>query len=279
MKPDRIIVIGAVQVDGPLYRSETKDCDVARSLPPHNDTLVRVIHGSNEQWLPVAGETIGQVKHSLREVFSIPYFADPLVNGHAASISDMLSAGDCLEFALPFGFKGGEGEEYPLAEEMIAADAELQNIRKRVTFERVSNDETVLLVTDYFIKKYGNDPDDRDKPMFLKVARQLMVAAVELTALHSSGQSIASAKRVHYDSLTHIFIVNGKGKQDMTQPQIDVLQTLYEAGEKGLSLKHLLNHSGHADARAVLTRLIKQDPDWASVIHLAGKAHGRYRLG
>ena len=244
-----------------------------------DDNLVQVVCSSNHQWLPLVGKTVGTVKKSLREVFSIAYFADPWVNGHLATLSDRLSAGDSLEFIRPFGFKGGETQQdYPLAEALITADSELQNIRKHIRIENLSNVETLLLVTEHFIQKYG-DPGKHEQPVFQEVARQLIVTAVALRDLHKSGQTIELVKNVHFDPLSHIFFVKGKEKRGLSEPQMDVLQALYEAGEKGLSKTQLELNSGHSDARGILKRLIKDDPDWAAVIHFPGKAHRGYRLG
>ena len=85
-----------------------KDRTVAISII-NDPNLVRVVCGPNEQWLDLAGRTIGTVKISLKEVFNINYFSDPLVNGRIADLSDTLSAGDSLEFVFPFGLKGAGG--------------------------------------------------------------------------------------------------------------------------------------------------------------------------
>jgi hypothetical protein len=251
------------------------------TIPDNN--LVRVVCNSNEEWLPLIGRTIGSVKKSLREVFNISYFSDPLVNGHIADISDTLSAGDSLEFVMPFGFKGGEGQqphEYQIAKALITADPELQEIRKQVKCAELptdkSIDQTILLVTDHFIHKYGH-PSEREQPVFLEVARQLMVMSAALADLYKTGQSIQSVQLVHFDPLTHIFFVHGKEKRGLSEPQMNVLQALWEAGGQGLSKDQL--ESDHSDARGILRRLMNADPDWAAVIHFPGKPHGSYRLG
>ena len=228
-------------------------------------------------------ETIGAVKISLREVFNINYFADALLNGRIADLSDGLTDGDTLEFVMPFGFKGGERQkphEYQIAEALITADPDLQEIRKQVKCAELpvdkSIDRTIMLVTDHFIHKYGH-PSEREQPVFLEVARQLMVMSAALADLYKSGQSIQSVQLVHFDPLTHIFFVKGIEKRGLSEPQMNVLQALWEAGGQGLSKDQL--ERDHSDARGILRRLKNSDPDWAAVIHLPGKPHGSYRLG
>jgi len=207
-----------------------------------------------------------------------------MLEGHVATLSDKLSAGSALEFTLPFGVKGGgEGQlphKYQLAEALITADPKLQEIRKQIKYEGLPSDKsidrTLLLVTDYFIQKYGH-PSEREQPVFLEVARQLMVTAATLADLYKSGQSIQSVQLVHFDPQSHIFFVKGIEKRGLSEPQMNVLQALYEAGHEGLSKKHL--ERDHSDARGILKRLIKADPDWAAVIHFPGKAHRGYWLG
>ena len=72
--------------------------------------------------------------------------------------------------------------------------------------------------------------------------------------------------------------VNGRKKVRLTLPQFHVLTALMEAGENGLSRKQLTGESGHGDAYRILKRLSQSDPDWRSVIQLAGEAGRGYRL-
>jgi hypothetical protein len=73
-------------------------------------------------------------------------------------------------------------------------------------------------------------------------------------------------------------IVKGKKKRVLTDPQDDVVQALLEAGEGGLTKDELEDKSGHSDARGILRRLAKSDPDWGVVIHFPGRTGGRYRI-
>ena len=72
--------------------------------------------------------------------------------------------------------------------------------------------------------------------------------------------------------------VNGKKKARLTLPQFRVLTSLKEAGDNGLSSKELTKESRHEDAVRILKRLRQSDPDWRSVIQLAGEPWGRYSL-
>jgi hypothetical protein len=73
-------------------------------------------------------------------------------------------------------------------------------------------------------------------------------------------------------------IVNGKRKRKLTKPRYDVVKALLAVGEDGLSKDSLATESGHGDAHRILDRLAKADPDWKSVIQMAGEPGGRYRI-
>ena len=72
--------------------------------------------------------------------------------------------------------------------------------------------------------------------------------------------------------------VNGRRKKRLTNAQYDVLDVLIAAGDDGLSKDSLATESGHGDAHRVLQRLAESDPDWDSVILMAEKPGGRYRI-
>lgn len=206
-----------------------------------------------------------------------------MLDGHPAVLSDILSAGASLEFTLPFGVKGGGEEGQPQRAELqamhlLSVGKEFQVIAKRIQSEHLSSEESNRLIYDCIIHTYDNS-DEQNQPFIINVVRHFLVAATMMPDLNKSGDTIQSVKTVYLDPITHIFYVNNQEKKKLTKPQIDVLQALYEAGEKGLSLKELKNGSKHSDARDILNRLIDNDTDWSSVIHMAGKAYGRYRLG
>lgn len=70
--------------------------------------------------------------------------------------------------------------------------------------------------------------------------------------------------------------VLGQPKERLTAAQYQVVKALLDAGENGLSKAELEHICG--DAVNVLKRLSKSDPDWNSVIRLAGKKGYRYRI-
>jgi hypothetical protein len=72
--------------------------------------------------------------------------------------------------------------------------------------------------------------------------------------------------------------VLGKEKDRLTAGEYDVVEALLAAGERGLTKDALIINGRHEDARGILSRLRKKDPDWASVIQMAGKSGGRYRI-
>jgi hypothetical protein len=256
------------------------------SIPPMADTnLVRIICAANEQELPLAGRKIGTVKRSLREVLNIGYFADPWLNGRIATLDDKLSAGDVLEFVVPFGFKGGEGQppyQVQLAEALIANDPELQAIAVQVKSERLpaseSVDRTLRLTTDYLMRRFGK-PTNADQPVLDEMVHQLITMAVRVKEFSRSGQPVAPPPAVYFDQSAGTFFVHGIPTKGLSPAQDDVLQALYEAGQEGLSKDELEAKSGHSDARGILKRLVEDDSEWAAVIHFAGKAHRGYRLG
>jgi hypothetical protein len=73
-------------------------------------------------------------------------------------------------------------------------------------------------------------------------------------------------------------IVCGVLKKRLTIAQYDVVKALLAAGNGGLSKDSLAKKSGHGDAHRVLKRLNDSDSDWKSVIQLAGRPGGRYRI-
>ncbi|NLS93975.1 MAG: hypothetical protein GXX96_17585 [Planctomycetaceae bacterium] len=172
--------------------------------------------------------------------------------------------------------------DFQLAEALIANDPGLQAIAAEVQSERLPGDKgihrAVLLVTQYFITKYGH-PDEHEQPTFVAVARQLMLTAAALTDLAEQSQPVPPPRAVYRDPASGVFFVRGKPKRRLGKAQAKVLAVLYEAGEDGLSKDKVEIKSGHSDWRGILKRLRDSDPDWASVIHFPGKAHGRYRIG
>jgi hypothetical protein len=73
-------------------------------------------------------------------------------------------------------------------------------------------------------------------------------------------------------------LVRGKEKEPLNIVQFNVIKALIDANPDGLGKDELVRKSGHSDARRVLDRLRKKDPDWGSVIIMPGKPHRRYRI-
>jgi hypothetical protein len=73
-------------------------------------------------------------------------------------------------------------------------------------------------------------------------------------------------------------IVNGRRKRRLTKAQYDVVEALLAAADGGLSKDSLARQSKHGDAHRILQRLADSDPDWKSVIQMAGKPGRRYRI-
>lgn len=92
---------------------------------------VRVVHGANEGRYPAEGRTVGQVAHSLREVFNLPADASALVNGTEVTRDHVLADGSNLEFVRTWGQKGG-CQDYWSEEELreFFGDEEVQQMKK-----------------------------------------------------------------------------------------------------------------------------------------------------
>jgi hypothetical protein len=104
------------------------------------------------------------------------------------------------------------------------------------------------------------------------------IACLE-TALRKSGARPEVGRRVVLRGPGERPIVGGVEKGPLTLPQYDVVKALLDAGERGLSKDELDRKSKHGDARKILKRLAKSDPDWNAAIHFPGKAGGGYRIG
>jgi hypothetical protein len=73
-------------------------------------------------------------------------------------------------------------------------------------------------------------------------------------------------------------IVRGKRKDRLTVARYNIVKTLMEAGEDGLSGDDLVSKSKHGGAVNTLKALANQDEDWGSVIVLPRGPGKRYRL-
>ena len=134
--------------------------------PPAGDTpgTVRIVHGANEQNLPIAGRTVGWVRANLRDALNLGYFAEPLVNDRAASQRDVLRVGDQLEFLCRFGLKGSVEEPAASrrARALIKVYPELARIGNEVRAMALDADSavemTLSLVVQFLERRFGPLP-------------------------------------------------------------------------------------------------------------------------
>jgi hypothetical protein len=73
-------------------------------------------------------------------------------------------------------------------------------------------------------------------------------------------------------------VVLGKQKPPLTRTRYDVVKTLLEAGQDGLTVDELAKKSHHGDAVNSLKKLARSDPDWGAVISLPGSSGMGYRI-
>lgn len=75
-------------------------------VPESGQGYVRIIHGSNEDVLPVGGQTVGRVRSELGGLFNIAPGAEALVGGVPIAEDYTLRHVETLEFVSPLGRKG-----------------------------------------------------------------------------------------------------------------------------------------------------------------------------
>ncbi|WP_435018543.1 helix-turn-helix transcriptional regulator [Tundrisphaera sp. TA3] len=75
-------------------------------VPDSELGLVRIIHGANEDVLPLGGQHVGRVRHELSGLFNIAPNAPGKVGGRFVPENYLLREGETLEFTRPFGRKG-----------------------------------------------------------------------------------------------------------------------------------------------------------------------------
>lgn len=73
-------------------------------------SVVKVIHGSNDDSFPVAGATVAKVQENLADAFNIPIEAFAWVNGVIVGEDFRLRDNDTLEFIVPDGVKGAQSK-------------------------------------------------------------------------------------------------------------------------------------------------------------------------
>lgn len=91
------------------------------------------------------------------------------------------------------------------------------------------------------------------------------------------GPPVAESSRVKlYANRTAV--IDGQPVERLRVTQYDVIKTLIDAGDEGLSKDDLEQDSRHPDARGILTRLRKKDDRWRQVIQMPGKSWRGYRI-
>ncbi len=82
--------------------------DIGDTLNRVSNTMkkCRVVHGANEGYFEIEGKNVGQVRKSLRDVFSIPSDAVALIDGKTVNDDFIMEAGQQLEFNKETGTKG-----------------------------------------------------------------------------------------------------------------------------------------------------------------------------
>lgn len=119
---------------------------------------------------------------------------------------------------------------------------------------------------------------DRLRQKLTSQRRQVAHTSTALTELPVAPESSSPTCPVVLHGENESPVVRGKKKRILTPGQHDVVTALLEAGQDGLNKDELQDNSGHSDARGILDRLRKSDPDWNAVIHMAGRTGGRYRI-
>ena len=82
--------------------------DVSEVINKNSRVLdkVRVTHGANQEYFDIAGKTVGSVRKSLRNSFSLPGDAAARVDGKEVGDDHVLASGQNLEFSKDAGVKG-----------------------------------------------------------------------------------------------------------------------------------------------------------------------------
>ena len=75
-------------------------------VPASEPGLVRIIHGANEDVLPLGGQPVGRVRHELSGLFNLPPNALGRIGGQSVPEKHLLQHADTLEFVVPLGRKG-----------------------------------------------------------------------------------------------------------------------------------------------------------------------------
>lgn len=214
--------------------------------PTHNETRrVRVRYGPNDMHLEVSGMTVGNLKPKLREVFNIPYFVGSWLNGRPVDAQEVLVSGDILEFSRCFGVKGSGGDDSGdarIAEYLLAADPRLRQIAENVKAEclspEASADRTLTYVKEYLTQQFGA-PGAKETSVVHEIVRRLVAADFGVGTTREGERPEPIQSGLQFDAAAGSVYIDGKLKTGMTWKQEEVVQTLWEAGERGMSKREL----------------------------------------
>ena len=103
MSQERILSESSVSNQG-TYNAP----DIGATLNKVSQTMkkVRVVHGSNSEYLDLEGKTVGFVRKKLRDVFNLPSDADALIANKTVGDDFVLEGSQTLEFVKEAGVKG-----------------------------------------------------------------------------------------------------------------------------------------------------------------------------
>lgn len=156
--------------------------------PPSKPGMVRIVHGANENILPVGGQTVGQVRQELGWLFNFASGAEALIEGEPVAEDYVLGHGETLEFISRAGRKGvgrvWTEDEFCDLFRMSKADFDVM-VAKGLPVHRLEDGSIRITETDFdhWIEIEG--------PLLLTIhdlARMLSVSERELWRMRSSGK-------------------------------------------------------------------------------------------
>lgn len=140
--------------------------DIGDTMNRVNSTMrkCRVVHGANEGYFEIEGKNVGQVRKSLRDVFSIPSDAVALIDGKTVQDDFIMAAGQQLEFNKEAGTKGINRRGFlttssAMAGCMIAADP-ASLLRMLRDFDPLTAESAQLVAAEIYPKANDDWPED-----------------------------------------------------------------------------------------------------------------------
>lgn len=181
-----------------------------------SESTVRCVNGANELNLPIAGESVGWARESLRHALNLPFFAEAFIEGRGVNPDYRLVGGDTLEFLWRVGVKGGRGDLHEAtAKGLIRRHPELISIGAQVKVlgldAEAAVDATLDLVVKFVESKYGGIPTS-EAPTLAMVVEILnriegrLAGAPRMEGWHTDGPplSIKQASRSANLSESHV---------------------------------------------------------------------------